>query len=82
MGRKSTRKSVKKQTAQKLESRFDCPICNHENVVQCKLISKMKRGMASCSVCESRFSCEITTLDKPIDVYHMWIDQVSVEREQ
>lgn len=82
MGKKSTRKSVKKKPVPKLESRFDCPICNHENVVQCKLISKSRRGMAFCSVCESNFSCEVTTLDKPIDVYHTWIDQLStVKRE-
>lgn len=81
MGRKSTRKTVRKAAVPKLETRFDCPICNHENVVQCKVVSKTRKGLAFCSICESHFSCDVTTLDKPIDVYHTWIDQISATRD-
>lgn len=80
--RKSARKAVKKPAAPKLETRFDCPVCNHENVVQCKLVSKTRRGMAFCSICESHFSCEVTALDKPVDVYYTWIDQIADTKKE
>jgi len=82
MGRKSTRKTQRKPLAPKLETRFDCPICNHENVVQCKVTARARRGMARCSICESHFSCAVSGLDKPIDVYHMWIDQLGEVRDK
>lgn len=76
MAKRKSRKVPAKKTSTKLESRFDCPVCNHENVVQCKVIAKTHRGVAFCNVCEAHFGCEVTNLDKPIDIYHSWIDNV------
>lgn len=81
MGRRTTRKTVRKPTAPKLETSFDCPICNHENVVQCRVGAKTRRGTALCGVCESNFTCQVTGLDKPIDVYHAWIDKLTETKE-
>ncbi|KAM0680370.1 hypothetical protein GINT2_001428 [Glugoides intestinalis] len=80
MGRKSTRKSIKKQSAPKLEIQFDCPICSQENAVQCKIISKTHRGIVMCNICESHFGCAVSALDKPIDIYHLWVDKLSNEK--
>lgn len=80
MAKKTTRQKVSKKPGLKLETRFDCPICSHENVVQCRLNSKLKRGYANCSVCSANFSCEITNIESPVDVYHSWIDDLSTNR--
>lgn len=58
-----------------LEKRFNCPVCNHENVVQCSVKRALKKGFASCSVCESSFSCDADKLTTGIDVYSAWIDE-------
>lgn len=77
MAKKKTRKMVQKKINPKLESRFDCPICNHENVVQCKINSKFNSGVAACSACNAHYGCKVTNLDNPIDIYYSWIDEVN-----
>ena len=81
MAKKKTRKQIVKKPGLKLETRFDCPICSHENVDHCKLVSKVKRGYANCSVCNATFSCEISNIDNPVDVYHNWIDDLNINKE-
>ena len=75
--RKSARSKLRRTKLEKLETRFDCPICSHENVVHCRILKSDLRGIACCSVCESQFTCNVTALDKPVDIYHAWIDKVN-----
>lgn len=77
MAKRKSRQKVTKKPGLKLETRFDCPVCSHENVVHCRLNSKLKRGFANCSVCSASFSCLITNIESPIDVYHNWIDDLN-----
>lgn len=81
MAKRKSGRTPRKIKAAKLETRFDCPICSHENVVQCKITKLQKRGVAFCSVCEAHYGCEVNPLDKPIDIYHAWIDEISKDRE-
>lgn len=76
MGKRKTRKLRVKKVVAKIENRFDCPICNHENVVQCKKDIKAHKGTAFCNVCHSNYGCKISDLDNAIDIYYSWIDQV------
>ena len=77
MAKKKTRKQVSKNPIPKLETRFDCPLCSHENVVQTKINTKTNRARIFCSVCDAAFACETTPLDKPVDIYYKWIDGVN-----
>lgn len=74
MGRKKSKRVKVKVAVPKLETRFDCPKCNHENVVQCKIVKGEGNGYAFCSVCEAQFRCPVHSLDRPIDIYHAWTD--------
>lgn len=76
MAKKKARSKVKKKPSLKLESRFDCPICSHENVVQCKIALKTQKGTALCTVCEANYTCLVSSIEKPIDIYHNWIDDL------
>ncbi len=76
MAKKKTRKTRVKKPTLKIETRFDCPICNHENVVQCKMNTKLNRGTAFCNVCQANYGCKITDIDNAIDVYSSWIDEI------
>ncbi|KAM0672655.1 hypothetical protein CWI42_100300 [Ordospora colligata] len=78
MGRKKVRRKVnmpRKQT--KLERQFNCPMCSHENVVQCVIKKMQMKGIARCSVCEASFMCDIDKLTTGIDVYSAWVDSCS-----
>ena len=71
--RKSTRKQTKKQK-QTLDKTFACVFCNHEDTVTTNLDQENKIGHLSCSACSVQWSCPITVLSEPIDVYSEWID--------
>ncbi|KCZ75771.1 hypothetical protein H311_03242 [Anncaliia algerae PRA109] len=79
MGRKKTLRSKMKRKSAKsgLESRFNCPECSNENVVQCKVDKKINRGTAYCTICNASFTCKINNLSQPIDVYSNWIDNLN-----
>lgn len=77
MAKKKTRQKVVKKPGLKLENRFDCPICSHENVVQCRVISKIRKGRANCTVCNANFTCDVTNIESPVDIYHSWIDDLN-----
>lgn len=81
MAKKKSRTQVAKKPGLKLETRFDCPVCSHENVVQCKIVAKTKRGFAFCSVCEANFSCEVANIEKPVDIYHNWVDYLNSDKD-
>lgn len=76
MGRKKVKRKLKTPKKQlKLEKSFNCPICNHENVVQCTVKKALMKGFASCSVCEASFVCDADKLTTGIDVYSAWVDE-------
>lgn len=75
--KKSRRITIKKKKIQPITNKFDCPKCNHEKVVSCKINRSQNVGEAICSVCESNYRCTVTKLDGFIDVYHNWVDEMS-----
>lgn len=79
MGSKKSRRNQVKPKKRKgqLESRFNCPECNNENVVQCKVERRNNKGTAFCTVCEASFGCRADNLTQPIDVYSTWIDELN-----
>lgn len=78
MGRKKSRRTtIKKRSIKPSNNKFDCPKCNHEKVVSCKINKNCKIGTAYCSVCESIYKCEINSLDQFVDIYHKWIDELT-----
>ncbi|KAI5169410.1 hypothetical protein PAEPH01_0685 [Pancytospora epiphaga] len=78
MGRKkSKRTKLKPRVFGKLDTRFDCPKCNHERVVQCRIDKEENKGHAFCTVCEAQFRCSVHSLDRPVDIYHAWADSIA-----
>jgi len=80
---KSKRKPVKKSGPPPLDTTFNCPFCNYEKAVTCKLDKKNKTGTLSCRVCKEKYTTEINALSEEIDVYSLWIDDCEkVNRNQ
>ncbi|ADM12210.1 Elf1-like putative transcription elongation factor [Encephalitozoon intestinalis ATCC 50506] len=76
MSRKRVKRKINAPKRQsKLEKRFNCPVCNHENVVQCTVKRPLMKGFANCSVCDASFTCEANKLTTGIDVYSAWVDE-------
>lgn len=69
-------KAKPKKTRNKLGRRFNCPKCNSESVVVCKIEKKDSRGHAFCTACEATFGCSANNLTHPIDIYSAWIDSL------
>ncbi|TBT99158.1 Elf1-like transcription elongation factor [Hamiltosporidium tvaerminnensis] len=76
MGRKKTRRSqIKtKKRSDRMENRFNCPECNNESVVKCKIEKSSRLGYAYCTLCEASYKCSVNNLSHPVDVYSSWID--------
>ncbi|KAH3763534.1 transcription elongation factor 1 [Pelomyxa schiedti] len=55
-------------------TQFDCPFCNHEDAVECKMDKKDGIGTVMCNVCKVNYSVNTNALSEPIDVYSAWID--------
>jgi transcription elongation factor Elf1 len=75
MGKRKSRKAPQKKIAQKVPKVFDCPFCNHEKSVECKLDHKLALGVVRCRVCAADYQTRITYLMEPVDVYADWIDE-------
>lgn len=77
MGRKKTRRSQIKSTKVKsrMETRFNCPKCNHEQVVRCVIERSAGIGLAFCTLCEAKYRCKSNALTTPVDIYSSWIDE-------
>ena len=73
--KKSSRGPVKRQVL-KLDTKFNCLFCNHENVVTCVLNKKECIGSLSCKICGQSFQTRINALSQPVDVYSDWFDAV------
>lgn len=76
MARKKSRKTKNTKIVAKIDTRFDCPVCNHENVVQCRKDAKLNKGTAFCNVCQANYGCKTTEIDNAIDIYYSWIDNI------
>ncbi|SMN18471.1 similar to Saccharomyces cerevisiae YKL160W ELF1 Transcription elongation factor that contains a conserved zinc finger domain [Maudiozyma saulgeensis] len=73
--KKSSRGPAKKQV-QKLDTKFNCLFCNHENSVSCKLDKRNSIGSLNCKICGQSFQTRINALSQPVDVYSDWFDAV------
>jgi len=83
MGR---RKSAKRRLTPKkkqppVPTTFDCPFCNHEKTVECKIDKEKSLGLIKCSICDASYQMMITYLTEPVDVYSEWIDKCEEENE-
>lgn len=78
MARKKARRSTikKKRKTDPMVNRFNCPECNHENVVIIKMGRSNNVGQAVCNVCNAKYKCKVTNLSTPVDVYSDWIDHL------
>ncbi|GAB0498301.1 hypothetical protein MMPV_009642 [Pyropia vietnamensis] len=74
--RKKATKPAPKAKAPKLDTCFDCILCEHEQCVDAVLLRSQKVGSVECRVCHVRHEMAITALDEPIDVYSNWVDEM------
>ncbi|ORE00607.1 ELOF1 [Hepatospora eriocheir] len=78
--RRSKRKPiVKRKTSAILDKKFNCPVCNHEKVVTCKISKTNMKGFAKCCVCNFIYKCDVSKIDQNIDVYNKWIDSINLK---
>lgn len=74
MGKRKSSKPPPKKVAPKVDTQFTCPFCNHDKSVFARLDHVAEKGLVECGVCGQRYTCNITHLSEPIDVYSDWID--------
>lgn len=75
MGKRKSRAKPVKRMEQKVPTTFDCPFCNHEKAVECKIDKDTSIGSIRCRVCNESYQMITNYLSEPIDVYSEWIDQ-------
>lgn len=73
--KKSTRTPAKKIVL-KLDTKFNCLFCNHDQSVSCTLDKKNSIGSLQCKICGQSFQTRINGLSQPVDVYSDWFDAV------
>ncbi|CCD24478.1 Elf1p NDAI_0D01640 [Naumovozyma dairenensis CBS 421] len=78
--KKSSRGPVKK-IVQKLNTKFNCLFCNHDNSVSCTLDKRNSIGSLQCKICGQSFQTRINGLSQPVDVYSDWFDAVEEVNE-
>jgi len=83
MGKRKSRKTkpVAKKRQLTVPTNFDCPFCNHEKSVECKMDRERSIGIIRCSVCDASYQMIINYLSEPVDVYSEWLDQCELENE-
>ena len=83
MGRRKKSSSPKKAKRAKptVPTQFKCPFCAHEGSVEATMDRDQDIGSLECRVCGATYSCSITYLSEPIDVFSEWIDQCEAEAE-
>jgi len=77
--RKSAKKPVAKKRQSPVPTVFDCPFCNHEKTVECKIDHITNIGHIRCSICDANYQMMINYLMEPVDVYSEWIDRCEEE---
>ncbi|CAI5467937.1 unnamed protein product [Closterium sp. Yama58-4] len=60
MGKRKSAAKPEARKVQKVPTTFNCPFCNHEASVECKLDKKAGIGTVSCRVCAEQYQ---TTID-------------------
>lgn len=82
--RKKSSRGPAKRVTQKLDTKFNCLFCNHDQSVSCTLDKRNSIGTLSCKICGQSFQTRINSLSQPVDVYSDWFDaveEVNAERE-
>mmetsp|Transcript_8667 Transcript_8667/g.21488 ORF Transcript_8667/g.21488 Transcript_8667/m.21488 type:complete len:93 (-) Transcript_8667:160-438(-) len=74
MGKRKSSKPPPKKVVPKVDTMFTCPFCNHDKAVIAKMDHLTEKGLVECTVCGQKYTCNITHLSEPIDVYSDWID--------
>jgi transcription elongation factor Elf1 len=74
MGKRKSSKPPPKKVAPKVDTTFTCPFCNHDKSVFARLDHVAEKGLVECGTCGQKYTCNITHLSEPIDVYSDWID--------
>mmetsp|Transcript_18645 Transcript_18645/g.29230 ORF Transcript_18645/g.29230 Transcript_18645/m.29230 type:complete len:84 (-) Transcript_18645:206-457(-) len=54
---------------------FQCPFCNHDKVVDCKIDGSKNLANLECRHCKASYQTITNPLTEPIDVYSEWIDE-------
>eukprot|EP01114_Cavostelium_apophysatum_P006384 TRINITY_DN1766_c0_g1_i1.p1 TRINITY_DN1766_c0_g1~~TRINITY_DN1766_c0_g1_i1.p1 ORF type:complete len:133 (-),score=8.90 TRINITY_DN1766_c0_g1_i1:69-467(-) len=83
MGKRKSRKApapARKKTAP-IPTSFDCPFCNHEHSVECRMDRERDIGNIRCTVCDAAYQMIINHLSEPVDVYSEWLDECQVQNE-
>ncbi len=73
-GKRKSSKPPPKKIMPRVDTTFSCPFCNHSKAVVAKMDHLTENGLVECTVCGQKYSCKITSLSEPIDVYSDWID--------
>mmetsp|Transcript_22115 Transcript_22115/g.30385 ORF Transcript_22115/g.30385 Transcript_22115/m.30385 type:complete len:86 (+) Transcript_22115:46-303(+) len=84
MGKRKGRKkplNTKKYTFVVAKS-FQCPFCNHDKVVDCKIETAKSVANLECRVCGAGYQMVTNALTEPIDVYNAWIDECELENTE
>jgi len=79
--RKSSKKPTPKKKMSPVPTTFDCPFCNHEKTVECKMDKEKWIGYIRCSVCDASYQMMTNYLSEPVDVYSEWLDKCEEENE-
>lgn len=74
MGKKKSSQKPVKREKPKLDTIFNCPMCNSANSVTCEMDKDRMIGQVTCKDCRANFAADITPISDPIDVYCDWID--------
>ncbi|CAI5946252.1 unnamed protein product [Closterium sp. NIES-64] len=83
MGKRKSAAKPEARRVQKVPTTFNCPFCNHEASVECKLDRNAGIGTVSCRVCSEQYQTTIDNLSEPIDLFSEWIDEAErVNAEQ
>mmetsp|Transcript_26945 Transcript_26945/g.32707 ORF Transcript_26945/g.32707 Transcript_26945/m.32707 type:complete len:85 (-) Transcript_26945:536-790(-) len=75
MGKRKSKAPPPTKEIKKVPTTFDCPFCNHESSITCRLDRVADVGEVSCRICGEKFQTTIDNLSEPVDVYSEWIDE-------
>lgn len=82
MGKRKSAKRVKPKKRQlPVPTTFDCPFCNHERSVECKMDKEKSIGYIRCNICAASYQMMTNYLSEPVDIYSEWIDKCEEENE-
>lgn len=79
--KRATKPPPKKKTA-KLEKIFNCPICGHEESVECFIDRGANMGVVECRTCGAKYSALIHSIEEEVDVFAKWIDALEVANQE